>query len=109
MGGSIGADRFFLRRVIRQAPHRARGLQVTCVLRHLSRQYLQEGMRMRYTRPTGKSVGCVSIVVQFRVVDESEVVIQPPLIRVVANTKFVEFDGSIRHAGAVRRMWSEKI
>src|SRR5436309_12978345 len=104
MGGGIGADRFFLRRVIRQAPHRARGLQVTCVLRHLSRQYLQEGMRMRYTRPTGKSFGCVSIVVQFRVVDESEVVIQHPLIRNVANTKFVEFNASVSNAVAVRGM-----
>src|SRR5207244_13457326 len=92
MGGSIGADRFFLRRRIRQAPHRARGLQVTCVLRHLSRQYLQEGMGMRYTRPTRKSVGCVSIVVQFRVIDETEIVIEPPFVRIITNAKFVEFD-----------------
>src|SRR5437870_5885039 len=66
-------------------------------------------MRMRHTRAPDKSVGRTSIVVQFRVVDESEVVIQPPLIRVVANTKFVEFDGSVRHAGSVRRMWRKKV
>ena len=64
---------------------------------------------MRHTRAPDKSVGRTSIVVQFRVVDESEVVIQPPLIRVVANTKFVEFDGSVRHAGSVRRMWRKKV
>src|SRR2546428_4743129 len=105
----MGRDWFLRGGDVGQAPQLRCALKGASVHRILARQYLQEGMRMRYTRPTGKSVGCVSIVVQFRVVDESEVVIQPPLIRVVANTKFVEFDGSIRHAGAVRGLRREKI
>src|SRR5947209_20005516 len=109
MGARFGANRSLPPPRIPQDPHRAPGLQVTSVLRHVSRQYLQEGMGMRYTRPTRKSVGCVSIVVQFRVIDETEIVIEPPFVRIITNAKFVEFDGSIRHAGAVRGLRREKI
>src|ERR1700733_6214452 len=75
----VGLDLFVLRGLVGRGPQHPCGLILAGMLRHLRRQNLQEGMSVRNLRAPGKRFGGFLVVLKLRVVDEAEVVVEPPV------------------------------
>src|SRR5579864_196180 len=79
------------------------------MLRHLGREDFQERMRVRNPRTAVEGVGGMSIVFQVHVVHKSQVVVEAPLVGIIANAKLQQRDGAIGPAGSVWWRGRQKI
>ncbi len=101
-------DTGFLGRFVGCAPEHPCGRVIAGVFVHLCRQELQIGMRVRDFRPAQEYFRSFFVILEFGVIDEAEVVIKPPVVRILTDAVLHQFDGAGGFTGSIRRVGREK-
>src|SRR5882672_3801023 len=78
------------------------------MLCHLRCQNLQERMSVRYMRSALEGLGGFLVVPKLHVIDEAQVVVEPPVVGIVLNAILHQLDGAIGLTSAVRRLRSKE-
>ena len=104
----IFANLFVFRSLVGRRPQHARRLIFAGMLRHLRRHYLEEGMRIRNVRSALKRLCCILVIMKLHVIDEAQVVIQMPVVRIILNAVLDQLNRALGLSSAVRRFWGEE-
>src|SRR5215470_18426315 len=78
------------------------------MLGRLGRHDCQKGVSVWSLGAPGKSIGSASVVPQFGVVNKAFVVIQPPIVRVIADSELFQCNSTFRHPCTVGWFRGEK-
>src|SRR5579862_2643837 len=101
-------DLLVLRSLVSSRPQHSGGIVFPGVLCHLGGKNLQERMSVGNLRSTLKGFRGSLVVPQIHVVNEAEVVIEPPVVRILLDAILHQLDGPLRFSGPVRRLRREK-
>src|SRR5215471_3412067 len=99
----IRLDRTLCRSLVRGRPHHERSLPFPRMLCHLCCQNLEKWVSIWNLGSLSKGLSGSSVILQIHVVDESQLVVQLPLVGIVLDSVLRQLDGTLGLPSSVRR------